>query len=222
MNVAANPDSMGRNCTRPARARHVPKVIRCARTSNSDVVTTAEFHTSPSNKLLVFSSYGALRAAEVCRRMAANILSARPIMSVSMRDDLQQTYGDYLVWSRTHGDEVIDGTAYVREPPSPAYSHQAFAFEIARQLENQLDGTPWRVIIAPMDVRIPKASAPDDQIDTVVQPDIIITRDKSKIDTRGVRGAPDWLAEVQSPSAANYDRTVKIPMYGRAGEPEVR
>jgi len=35
MNVAANPDSMGKNCTRPARARHVPKVIRCTRTSTS-------------------------------------------------------------------------------------------------------------------------------------------------------------------------------------------
>ncbi len=67
----------------------------------------------------------------------------------------------------------------------------------------------------------PKSSEPDDQIDTVVQPDVIITRDKSKIDTRGVRGAPDWLAEVLSPSTASYDRAVKIPVYERAGVPEV-
>ena len=33
MNVAANPDSMGRNCTSAARDWHVPKVIGCARTS---------------------------------------------------------------------------------------------------------------------------------------------------------------------------------------------
>jgi hypothetical protein len=31
MNVAANPDSMGRNCTRTARAQHVPKVMRLRR-----------------------------------------------------------------------------------------------------------------------------------------------------------------------------------------------
>jgi Uma2 family endonuclease len=142
-------------------------------------------------------------------------------MSVSKRDDLPHTYGDYLVWSRTHGDELINGTAYVREPPSPSYSHQAIALELACQLQNQLDGTPWRVIIAPMDVRLPKSSEPDDQIDTVVQPDVIITRDKSKIDTRGVRGAPDWLAEVLSPSTASYDRAVKIPVYERAGVREV-
>jgi Uma2 family endonuclease len=36
-----------------------------------------------------------------------------------------------------------------------------------------------------------------------------------------VRGAPDWLAEVLSPSTATYDRSVKIPLYERAGVPEV-
>src|SRR3954453_11579746 len=103
-------------------------------------------------------------------------------MSVSKRDDLPHTYGDYLVWSRTHGDELIDGAAYVREPPSPSYSHQAITLELAYQLQNQLDGTPWRVIIAPMDVRLPKSNESDDQVNTVVQPDVIVTRDKSKID----------------------------------------
>ena len=142
-------------------------------------------------------------------------------MSVSKRDDLPHNYGDYLIWSRTHGDELIDGAAYVREPPSPSYSHQAIAFEVAHQLENQLAGTAWRVIIAPMDVRLPKSNEPDDQVNTVVQPDVIITRDKGKIDTRGVRGAPDWLAEVLSLSTASYDRAVKIPVYERAGVPEV-
>jgi Uma2 family endonuclease len=38
---------------------------------------------------------------------------------------------------------------------------------------------------------------------------------------RGVRGAPDWLAEVLSPSTASYDQSVKIPLYERAGVPEV-
>jgi len=142
-------------------------------------------------------------------------------MSVTKRDDLYHTYGDYLVWSRTYGDEVIDGTAYVREPPSPTYSHQSVAFELARQLENQLEGTPWRVFVAPFDVRIPKHSEPDEQIDTVVQPDVFITSDKRKVDERGMRGAPDWLTEVLSPSTASYDRSKKIPVYERAGVSEV-
>ena len=142
-------------------------------------------------------------------------------MPVAKRDDLQHTYGDYLIWSRTYGDELIDGAAYVREPPSPSYSHQSIAFELACQLRNQLEGTHWRVCIAPLDVRLPKSSEPDDQVDTVVQPDVFITKDLRKMDSRGMRGAPDWLAEVLSPSTARYDRAIKIPVYERAGVPEV-
>jgi Uma2 family endonuclease len=142
-------------------------------------------------------------------------------MSVSKRDDLHHTYGDYLIWSRTHGDELINGTAYVREPPSPSPAHQVIAFELARQLDNQLEGTPWRVFMAPLDVRLPKSSESDEQIDTVVQPDVIITRDNRKLSERGLRGAPDWLAEVLSPGTARYDRSVKIPVYEQAGVPEV-
>jgi Uma2 family endonuclease len=94
-------------------------------------------------------------------------------------------------------------------------------FDLAYQLENQLDATPWRVMIAPLDVRLPKSSEPDDQIDTVVQPDVFITRDTRKLDSRGMRGAPDWLAEVLSPGTAGYDKAVKIPVYERAGVSEV-
>lgn len=159
------------------------------------------------------------------QRSAGKSLATHPLrqrtMSVTKRDDHQHTYRDYLVWSRTHGDELIDGTAYVREPPSPTYGHQSIALELAHQFKKQLEGTPWRVIIAPMDVRLPKSTEPDDEINTVVQPDVMITRDKSKIDDRGVRGAPDWVAEVLSPSTASYDRMVKIPVYERAGVPEV-
>jgi Uma2 family endonuclease len=142
-------------------------------------------------------------------------------MSVSKRDEFQHTYADYLAWSRTYGDELIDGAAYVREPPSPSYSHQLIAFELACQLKNQLVDTPWRVCIAPLDVRLPKRGEPDDQVDTVVQPDVFITKDLRKMDARGLRGAPDWLAEVLSPSTRSYDRAVKIPVYERAGVSEV-
>jgi len=54
-----------------------------------------------------------------------------------------------------------------------------------------------------------------------VRQHVFITRDADKFDARGMRGAPDWLAEVLSPSTAGYDRTVKIPLYERAGVPEV-
>jgi len=45
--------------------------------------------------------------------------------------------------------------------------------------------------------------------------------DRQKLDERGLRGAPDWVAEVLSPTTASYDRTIKVPVYERAGVPEV-
>jgi Uma2 family endonuclease len=58
-------------------------------------------------------------------------------------------------------------------------------------------------------------------VDTVVQPDIFIVSDLRKVDARGVRGAPDWLAEVLSSSTARHDQFVKLPAYERAGVREV-
>ena len=142
-------------------------------------------------------------------------------MPVLKRDTHYHTYADYLTWSRTYGDELIDGTAYVREPPSPSYSHQTIAFELGRQAANALEDKPFRVLVAPFDVRLPKSTEGDDQVDTVVQPDVLIVSDLEKLDARGMRGAPDWVAEVLSPSTARHDRTVKLSAYERAGVREV-
>ena len=142
-------------------------------------------------------------------------------MTVLKRDTHYHTYADYLTWSRTYGDELINGTAYVREPPSPSQWHQEIVGELYRQAANALEGKSCRVYVAPFDVRLPKSTEEDDQVDTVVQPDVLIVSDAKKVDARGVRGAPDWLAEVLSPSTARYDRTVKLSAYERAGVREV-
>ena len=75
--------------------------------------------------------------------------------------------------------------------------------------------------MAPSDVRLPKSTEHDDLVDTVVQPDVFIVCDPRKIDKRGVRGAPDWVVEVLSPSTARHDQFVKVPAYERAGVREV-
>jgi Uma2 family endonuclease len=93
--------------------------------------------------------------------------------------------------------------------------------EIYRQIANALDDKPWRVCVAPSDIRLPRSAEEDDQVDTVVQPDIFIVSDLRKVDARGLRGAPDWLAEVLSPSTAAYDKVTKLPIYERSGVREV-
>jgi Uma2 family endonuclease len=142
-------------------------------------------------------------------------------MRLRKRDTHYHTYADYLTWSARHGDEVIDGTAYVREPPAPSPSHQGIVVELGRQIANALKGKPCRVYVAPFDIRLPKSTEEDDQIDTVVQPDVFIVCDLQKIDARGMRGAPDWIAEVLSPGTASHDQMVKLPVYERAGVREV-
>jgi Uma2 family endonuclease len=131
------------------------------------------------------------------------------------------TYADYLMWSADSGNELVDGVAYIREPPSPSRFHQEFVLELGRQISNLLAGKPVRAYIAPLDVRLPKDGGADDQIDTVVQPDVFIVCDLLKLDERGMSGAPDWVAEVLSPSTARYDRTTKLRAYERAGVSEV-
>jgi Uma2 family endonuclease len=137
------------------------------------------------------------------------------------RDNHYHTYADYLLWSGTYGDEVVDGVAYVREPPSPTPAHQNIAGEMYLQIATALKGSAWRIYMAPLDVRLPKSTEADDEIDTVVQPDLLVVRKLDKLDARGVRGPPDWLAEILSPSTARHDRFVKLPAYERAGVREV-
>lgn len=137
------------------------------------------------------------------------------------RDMQHHTYADYLTWSATYGNEVIDGIAYVREPPAPSRVHQEVVGELHRQIANSLQGRRARVYAAPFDVRLPQHGGADDLIDTVVQPDVIIVCDLHKLDERGMRGAPDWIAEVLSLSTAAYDRTTKLRVFERAGVPEV-
>jgi Uma2 family endonuclease len=141
-------------------------------------------------------------------------------MSVTTRDKEYHTYSDYLIWSRNSGDELIDGTAYVRET-NPTPVHQLIAGELYYQMKSALKGTSWRVCVAPLDVRLPRSTERDEDVDTVVQPDVFIIRDHQKIDARGIRGAPDWLVEVLSPGTARYDKNKKIPVYERAGVLEV-
>jgi Uma2 family endonuclease len=143
------------------------------------------------------------------------------MMTVRKRDAERHTYGDYLAWSRDYGDELINGTAYVREPPSPTILHQEIVGELHRQIANALRGKPSRVYMAPCDVRLPKSDEDDGLVDTVVQPDLLIVSDLKKVDTRGVRGAPDWVAEILSPSTASYDQKVKVPVYEAAGVREL-
>lgn len=137
-------------------------------------------------------------------------------MGFALRTEKHYTYADYLEWPDDARYELIDGEAFLMAP-APLVEHQEVAGEVYRQLANQLDGQPCRPYIALVDVRLPRTDEADAAIDTVVQPDVLVVCDPAKIDRRGVRGAPDWLLEVLSPSTAAHDQIAKRRTYERAG-----
>ena len=142
-------------------------------------------------------------------------------MALARRDTLHHTYGEYLTWPDDERYELINGIAYVKEPPAPSRAHQEIAGQLHLQVGLALEGTPSRAYFAPFDVRLPRSAEADEQVDTVVQPDILVVCDASKLDERGMRGAPDWVAEILTPSTASHDQMVKLPVYERSGVQEV-
>ncbi len=142
-------------------------------------------------------------------------------MILAQRGTQHYTYGDYLTWPDDRREELVDGMVYIKEPPAPLRPHQQVVGEPHYQVRAALEGKSCQVYIAPFDVRLPRSDGTDDQIDTVVQPDVLIVCDCQKLDRRGMRGAPAWLAEVLSPSTAGHDQVIKLPAYERAGVPEV-
>lgn len=137
-------------------------------------------------------------------------------MGLALSKDKRYTYADYLQWPDDARYELIDGEAFLMAP-APLVEHQEVAGEVYRQLANQLDGQSCRPYIAPVDVRLPRTDEADAAIDTVVQPDVLVVCHSAKIDRRGVRGAPDWVLEVLSPSSAAHDQIAKRRTYERAG-----
>jgi Uma2 family endonuclease len=137
-------------------------------------------------------------------------------MGLPRRDAQHHTYGEYLTWPEDVRYELIDGVAYAMAP-APSRRHQEILGEIYRQVANALAGKSCRPFIAPFDVRLPRSDEADEAVDTVVQPDLSVVCDPTKLDERGCRGAPDWVVEVLSPATAGHDYILKRTVYERSG-----
>lgn len=78
-------------------------------------------------------------------------------------------------------------------------------------------GRSCKVYISPFDVRLPQGDEKDDDIRTVIQPDLTVVCDRSKIDEHGCKGAPDLIIEILSPATLKKDLGVKLRLYETAG-----
>lgn len=133
------------------------------------------------------------------------------------RQNKKWTYADYLTWNDGQRWELIEGEARCMSP-APGVRHQKISAELLRQFANYLKGKSCQVFSAPFDVRLSERStASDNYVDTVVQPDLLVICDKTKLDDRGCNGAPDLVIEILSPSTAAHDFKTKFDLYQRFG-----
>jgi Uma2 family endonuclease len=125
------------------------------------------------------------------------------------------TYADYKDWDLAAGErfELIHGTAYAMAGPG-AY-HQSILGELFKQIAVYLTGKSCKVYPAPYDVRLFYRA--DENDDTVVQPDITVVCDEKKRGPEGCRGAPDFTAEILSPSNTAIEMERKFELYRQAG-----
>jgi len=126
------------------------------------------------------------------------------------------TYQDYLTWPEDERWELLNGRAY-NMTPAPSRKHQEISGQLHTLFNNYLKGKPCRVYAAPFDVRLPQLQENDEQISTVVQPDIVVVCDKNKLDDRGCKGSPDLVVEITSPSTFQKDLKEKFNLYESVG-----
>jgi len=129
------------------------------------------------------------------------------------------TYADYFKWRFDERLELIKGKIF-KMSPAPSRSHQDISVAITLKLGNYLKGKPCKIYAAPFDVRLPRSSKEDTAIYTVVQPDICVICDLSKLDSRGCIGAPDIVVEILSPGNNKKELHNKYEVYQEAGVKE--
>jgi Uma2 family endonuclease len=141
-----------------------------------------------------------------------------PITSLSQLDPTKTySYADYLSWKFDGFVEIIRGKLMLPRP-SPSRLHQRYLFNFSLIIGNFLRNKPCEAYFAPFDVRLGTAGANgDQQITTVVQPDICVICDRAKLDDRGCVGAPDWIVELLSPGNTARDTRIKFDLYEESG-----
>lgn len=126
------------------------------------------------------------------------------------------TYADYFKWKFDERVELIKGKVF-KMSPAPNTWHQVITGEMFVKLRTFLEKNPCSVFIAPFDVRFIRKSKDDHDITTVLQPDICVVCDRSKIDYRGCVGAPDLVVEVLSPGNNAKELKKKYEVYEESG-----
>jgi Uma2 family endonuclease len=138
--------------------------------------------------------------------------------SLNLDMNKRYTYSDYLTWMDDVRRELFDGFVKLMVP-APSRKHQKISTNLTSIFWTFLRSKRCEIYHAPSDVRFPanKNSRKDDQVFTVLQPDIFVVCDLSKLDDRGCLGAPDLIIEIISPKNPKRDLKDKFEIYQKHG-----
>lgn len=135
--------------------------------------------------------------------------------------DLNQTYSyaDYLTWRLKDAVELIKGKIMLMSP-APNVSHQRIERNLIIEIGTHLKNKRGQVFPTPFDVRLygrKKSILKNQEIFTVVQPDLCVICDPDKLDKQGCNGAPDWIIEILSKGNSKREMQIKYQLYQESG-----
>lgn len=134
--------------------------------------------------------------------------------------DLNKTYSyaDYFSWKFKERVELLKGKI-MQMSPAPSRQHQRISSYVGNKLYNYLSNSKCQVYSAPFDVRLERVKD-DKEVENVVQPDICVVCDITKLDDRGCSGAPELIVEILSPGNSNKEMKYKFELYEVSGVEE--
>ena len=118
-------------------------------------------------------------------------------------------------WKAGEGErwELLNGMPIKMQSPSPR--HQEISGELFAMFREYLKGKSCKIFSA-IDARLNY----DTSDDTYFAPDLVVLCDRKKLDRTGIKGVPDLVIEILSPSTRRYDILVKRREYEKAGVKE--
>ena len=128
------------------------------------------------------------------------------------------TYSDYILWRFQERVELLKGK--LSKMAAPNLAHQEISGNLYGLIWTQLRNNPCKLYAAPIDVRLPlpESRVTPDKIDTIVQPDLCVICDLSKLENRkNCIGAPDLIVEILSPGNSKKEMKDKFELYEAAG-----
>jgi Uma2 family endonuclease len=132
------------------------------------------------------------------------------------------SYADYLTWQIDDAVELIEGKIQLLSA-APDVRHQSISWQLNNLLFNFFYNKPCRAFAAPFVVRLfnaRKSMLANNEIQTVVQPDLCVICDIDRLDIQGCNGEPDWIIEILSKGNSKRETQEKYALYQECGVKE--